>query len=304
VSKIIFILSLSISVNVFASDISKCDFGGKFKNIVFKTLGEKMATEQTSFGIEIYNVSSGELLCKDSVSDHQNIYPASTIKTLIAIAVLRKIDAGTISWTDSVKITQPNANDECIDSSCEQYGYGKSRTIEQLMWDMITVSNNVATNQLIDVASKTFINETASLLDASGIKILRKVYSHVEAEPEIKTPNEANAYSLVQVYREVATGFYRVLSKSSREKLTEILKNQKINGSLNKHFPSNVAFYHKTGNTSSVTGDGGFYYLGSDTVVVLVGLQNFNKLDSTLQTGFASLAQIGHEAYHLTLTFK
>jgi beta-lactamase class A len=272
-----------------------CDLGGKFSQAVLTTVGER-ARAQASFAMAVLDARSGEVLCQDSLEPARNVYPASTIKTLVAMAVLLKVDRGEARLDDLVTMDQVNAGTECRFSSCEVYGPGKRIRLQRLLRDMIVVSNNLATNQLIDLASKAFINQVADRIGAQGLRVVRKVYDEVNPEPQITERSRATAAGFVALYREIATGRLGILSEPSRALLVEWLYGQQINGSLNRNFPASVRFHHKTGNTSDSSGDAGFYYLGDDRVVILAGLQAFKS--------FETLQKIGKSAYDLSLALR
>jgi len=270
-----------------------CELGGRFEKIVIDTIGRERAEQSASFGMSVIAQATGRTLCEEFVGADQNIYPASTFKTLVAVAAVRKIDLGLIRLDQPIAIDQWNADTECRFSSCSTYARGRIVSVDRLLTDMITVSNNLATNQLIDLVGKDFINQTADLLGASSLRVFRKVYDEVDPEPTIKTPNRASARGFTELYREISSGRLRLLSDQARGYVNELLRRQKINGSLNKFFPPGLTFFHKTGNTSQVTGDGGFYVLPSGNIVILVGLQGF--------VSFQSLQQIGRAAVALTV---
>jgi beta-lactamase class A len=289
-----FLLFLFIAPSVFA-----CSIDGRFSQTVFDVLGRPWAMSQTSYGMLIAD-KRGNVITEDYVGADHVIYPASTIKTLIAVALLRsERDLNRV-----VTIDQVNANAECKYWDCNLYGYGKKRSVAQLLWDMITVSNNLATNQLIDVVSKDHINQTAVDLGLD-LRVFRKVYDDVDPEPQIKEQNRGTARGFINLYLEIATGRRRYLREDLRLGLITILAHQKYNNSLNKQFPPGVLFFHKTGNTSKATGDAGFYIQG-DKIVILAGLQNFNRYrvchkngSCFYRNGFWSLSEIGRRAYRL-----
>jgi len=307
--KILFFICLFCSFAVASAADLPCAFNGQFQKIVYDIFGKNWADAQTSYGVAVYNKQTAKLLCEEYVQPLRKTYPASAIKTLIAVAVLKQVQEGKYGLDSKITINQVNAQAECKYWNCDLYGPGKIQSVKTLLWDMITVSNNLATNQLIDLASKPFINRVAIELGAPDLKINRKVYDDVNPEPELKVRNEANSAHMVQLYREVATARLKYLREDLRLHLVDVLGNQKYNSMLNAHFPAGIHFYHKTGNTSSSTGDGGFFYLGEDSVVVLVGLQDFyryrvcsREVDCLWRTGFWSLDQIGSRTYQLITT--
>lgn len=285
---------------------SECRINGRFQQIVFDIFGPRWALDQTSFGLALFDKRSGKLLCEEYVRPRKVIYPASTIKTLIAFAMLKAIEQGKFKLETKIKITQVNAAAECKKWDCDHYGPGKIVSVEKLLWDTITISNNLSTNQLIDLLDREKISQLAAQLGAPSLKVKRKVYDDVNPEPHLTERSQADSQGLVALYREIATGRLKFLREDLRLYMVELLGHQRYHSSLNAQFPSQVTFYHKTGNTSQVTGDGGFYYLDKDTVVVLVGLQDFNRYrvchgnnHCFWRRGFWSLSEIGWRSYQM-----
>ncbi len=298
--------SLLILLLISFSLPSIAGINGKFQTIVFDILGKEWAQQQAGYGLSIIDIESGKIIDQEFVQPDKVIYPASTIKTLIAVAVLKQIELGRYNFNTLVKIDQVNATTECRYWNCDLYGPGRSLRVETLLWDMITVSNNLATNQLIDLAGKEFINSVAEKIQSPSLKVFRKVYDDVDPEPEITRRNEATAFGFSQLYREIASGRLGFLRDDLRSHMVKLLGNQKYHGSLNSKFKDEKTFYHKTGNTSKATGDSGFYYLNDKTVVIMTGLQDFNRYhvcdvsgDCRWRNGFWPLSQIGYRTYQL-----
>jgi beta-lactamase class A len=277
-----------------AADLATCNFAGGFARSVAANV-RAARVPLVSYAAMIVR-ADGTVLCSDEVNADTSLTPASSIKTLVAVAALRKIDRGDARLTDTLTINQPNAAADCRDSSCAVYGPGKKVTLKRLLTDMIIASNNVATNQLVDFASKPFITETARLVDAPSLELNRKLYSRVPAEPDNPTPNRGSARGLVNLYREVATGHGNVLTPASRAFLVDLLGRTYYRDRLNAWFPANVRFFHKIGNTSTVSADAGFFWIGRRTAVIVAGIQGF--LD------YAPLKRIGRALLDLTLRMR
>jgi len=248
--------------------IAKCD---TFEKIVLSAV--KTNVDKVSYGLCLIDRKTNNIICEKYVNADKKLYPASSIKTLIAMKILQKIDNGIINFDDKIKINQSNANE---DGGGARYSRGKVRTINELLIDMITISNNIATNQLIDIAGKDEINKLAQSLGAYNTKVYRKMYANVPIDTHIKKErNTATAYDYVLIYTEISTGKNNFLSEKSRKYLIDLLSKVDKNDRLNAKFPSYIKFYHKTGSTSNRSSDAGFFYLNNDIIVILVGLQNF-----------------------------
>lgn len=286
------ILFFLTSLSVFAQKSN--GFNGRFENIVKAEVPSKYLNS-VSYGVVIVDENSGDILKSEYVNRDKQLYPASTIKTVIAMAVLKKIDQGLIRLDQDITINQSNANYECVDSKCSLYGFGKKRTVEKLLWDMITQSNNIATNQLLDVAGKQNIKEIIASCGAEGVKVGRKVYAHVDAEPKSKESNRATAYGLAEIYREISTGRLGLLKDESRNYLINMLGSLEHNDRLNFYFPKNTKFYHKTGHTAKTSGDAGWLKLGEHRIAIIVGLQGFPNYSPLQKIGIKTLNLINSD---------
>lgn len=264
---------------------------GWFTGLITQAISSAGRRAQTSFAIAVVDRHTGQTLWSEGFREHENVYPASMVKTLVAVSVLQRVDRGEIQLTDSVTIDQVNADAEC-GRGCARYGNGATQTIAQLMSAMIIHSNNIATNQLIDVATKEGIARTARELGAEAIEVLRKVYVRVNPEPHIETRNRGTAAAFIELYREIVSGHRGLLSEASRSHLQDLLARCHSRTRFNARFPQNITFFHKTGSTSQSSGDAGYYFLDEDRAVIIAGLQDFRIFMTLQQMGAAILARL------------
>ena len=259
------------------------------------------ALARVGLAVRLVDPRAGVVRCAWGHREDAEIYPASTIKTLIGAALLERVQNSQATLNDSVTIDQPNAALECSDWGCTAYGPGQRQTLGRLLEDMLTVSNNLATNQLIDFLGKPALNEFAVRMGAPDIRIQRKVYSHQNPEPGVKARNRATARALAAVYTELATGARGPLAPAGRAMLNEILLRQTQNDRLSARWPAGTPFAHKPGNTSAVVHDAGLLPLPDGNVLVIVALQDFVSFprDGQEVTGQASLAELGEALYRI-----
>jgi beta-lactamase class A len=237
-------------------------------------------------GIEaaVLNLRTGQFEWREGIGAQRKIYPASTIKTLVALAVLRRVDEGTVTLEQEIRISQSNADAECA-RACDRYGLGKWVSVRRLLSDMMVWSSNIATNQLMDLVGRAWINATADALGAPSLRLYRKLYVRVNAEPEIEQRNEATARGLLQLYAGIAREKNSLLTASSRRFLLVLLARCRSRNRLNHSFPPEVVFFHKTGSTSQSSSDAGFYRLDSERVLIVAALQGFRSFPPLQKIG-------------------
>jgi len=287
----------------------------RFRAIVTNALGDGVPRGKRSFQLTLIDRADGRVVCRDSIEPTQALYPASTIKTLIAVAALRLVDRGALSLSTPVTIDEGPVftADECKeregDPSCATFGPGKVVTVDQLLTDMITISNNLATDQLIDVVGKPFLAETARELGVPSLHVVRKVYNNVDPEPDNPGHNSADAAGFTALFTEIATGRARFLSETGRAYLIDLLRRQHYHDYFDKEFPAGAVYYHKDGYTSRVVADTGFWYVGPDRAAILVGLAAYGRHDHVKErdawakeeaAAIAAFVRIGRETLALT----
>jgi beta-lactamase class A len=164
---------------------------------------------------------------------------------------------------------------------------GSVISVGELLAAMQIHSSNIATNQLIDLVGKPYINATADLVGAPTLRVYRKLYTEEPVEPDNPRRNEATARGYIELYREISTGAAAVLSPCSRQYLVGLLAQCHAHNRFNREFPEGVTFYHKTGSTSDSSSDAGYYYLPTGEIAILVGLQDFRDFHPLVRAGLA-----------------
>src|SRR3954453_22724684 len=117
-------------------------------------------------------------------ADHY-FHAASTMKLAVLLGVFREVERGQLSLDAPVHVRnrftsivnqQPFMLDLGRDADPNVYGHlGKTLTVRELAYWMITLSSNLATNLLIDVIGVNTIQLALDELDIDGVRILRGV---------------------------------------------------------------------------------------------------------------------------------
>ena len=194
-----------------------------------------------------------------------NVYPASVIKVPIMAEAFHQYDIGAIRRDDRVTVTRSNQTTTWGVSPFEP---GAVVSIADLVERMITHSDNVATNQLMDVLRREHVTEYMHALGLSTFLLGRKLSG---SEPLIDDPEIVGRNRLTPV--EVA-GLLALLAfdrlpdaAAQREIMGRCVHGEKLAAGL---APGDV-FMHKTGETSEHSHDAGILQTrdGRRYVVVL-----------------------------------
>ncbi|HUG52033.1 MAG TPA: serine hydrolase [Vicinamibacteria bacterium] len=148
---------------------------------------------------------------------------------------------------------------------------GRTMTVRDLAYHMITTSSNFATNLLIDVVGIAAIQRALEELKVEGIVMLRGVQD--EAAFQAGLNNQVTANGLLKLLRMIAEG--RAWSPETCAQMLEIMLDQRFKSGIPAGLPGDVHVAHKTGNISTVHHDAGIIYRGTRNPYFLVVLTQF-----------------------------
>lgn len=230
----------------------------------------------------------------------EEFHAASTMKVPVMIELYKQQRAGKCDLQDSIVLVNqfesivdgsPYSMDISDDSDDIIYNkIGTKMALFDLMYPMITVSSNLATNILIEIVDAKNVTQTMRDLGAKDIKVLRGVED--QKAYDMGLSNSTTAKDLMIIINAIATN--QAGAPEDSEKMIEVLKDQKFNEIIPKHLPKDVEVAHKTGSITGLHHDAGIVYLpdGRSYVLVLLSknLKDFNK-------GTAQLADLSKTVY-------
>lgn len=194
----------------------------------------------------------------------RDIYPASTIKVPIAAVLAASWEAGRLGREDRATITESNMTPT---DAASPFVPGYEATLDEFGQAMLVRSDNVATNALIDVLGRDAITRTCQGWGLRATAVRRKLSG---ADPLIDDPeatgrNTHTAADSARLYAMIAHGTHW-----AEPWLLETLFAQEFNDKLSRGLLEGDRFAHKTGDTSSVSHDGGIVFTAEGTRYVVV----------------------------------
>lgn len=178
---------------------------------------------------------------------------ASVIKIPIMVEAFRRFGDGTLDPNATVEICP-----EYKMPSCGALTYmhdGLRPTIRDLVTLMIILSDNTATNLLIDLLTPEAVNRTMQAHGVEGITLRRKLF-----QPELARQGITNhicARGVGVLLEKLAKG--ELLGGEADRQMIEILCNQRLNGKI-PFFLHGVKIAHKTGEDDDTTHDAAVVY--------------------------------------------
>ena len=190
---------------------------------------------------------------------------ASVIKLPIMVTAFRDIGAGRLDPGEVVVI---RAEDKMPSCGALTYMHdGLEVTLMDLITLMIILSDNTATNILIDRLTPEHVNGTMEALDIPGIALRRKLFDMALADQGIN--NTVTARGVGRLLERMATG--SLLGGEADERMIGLLLNQRLNGKLPFYLHSQgIRCAHKTGEDDDITHDAGIVYSERPFVICML----------------------------------
>ncbi len=225
-------------------------------------------------------VSYRDLATGDSLDIGADVdfHAASTMKIPVMLEVLRAVEAGRLGLDQQILLVNrfhsiadgsPYSLDAADDSDSLMYTrVGQRVSVRELLERMIVRSSNLATNALVALVGADRANESAHLLGASRIRVLRGVEDgKAYAAGMNNTTTSADLAVLLQrIERNEALG------PESARLMREILMRQEFNGEIPAGVPAGTAVAHKTGWITATLHDAAIVYPPGRAPYVLVVL--------------------------------
>jgi beta-lactamase class A len=241
------------------------------------------------FAIAAKDMSSGKSFF---LNEHDNFHAASTMKTPVLIETYKQAGAGKFKINDLVTVKNEFQSiadetkysiDSMDDSEHALYTMiGKKTSIYDLLYRMITMSSNLATNNIIDLVGAKNVNQSMRNLGAKDIQVLRGVEDNKAYEKGMN--NTVTAYDLMLIMESIATG--KAVGRAASDEMIKILTHQHFTDIIAKELPQGVKVASKSGSITKITHDSGIVFLpdGKKYVVVLLsrGVQDHHAVSATL----------------------
>lgn len=214
-------------------------------------------------GVSFLDMHTGESL---GINADSSFHAASTMKIPVMIEVLRRAQQGAFSLDQELLLVNefnsladgsPFSLNKADDGDTALYAkVGQRVSVRELMRRMITLSSNLATNQLIALVGADKVTAGARQLGAPRIQVLRGV-EDIKAFDRgmINTTTSADLTVLLSA---IERG--KALSPGSSAAMREILFAQEFNEKIPAGVPPGTRVAHKTGEITAVSHDAAIVY--------------------------------------------
>jgi len=250
-----------------------------------------------TIGLVYHDLESGDSL---ALNADTVFHAASTMKIPVMIEVLRRSQDGGFSLDQPLLLINEFASiadgssfslDPKEDGDTVLYQrVGQRVPVRELMQRMITLSSNLATNELIALVGADRVTEMAHRLGAAHIQVLRGVEDQKAFDAGLL--NTTTARDLAVLLTAIETG--RVLSHESSSLMRDILLAQEFNDKIPAGLPPGTRVAHKTGEITAVSHDAAIVYPPGRRPYVLVVLTRGLRNAAESSALIADIARLVH----------
>ena len=268
--------------------ISSCTSSKKALRTLQSDIDKEISGKKGTFAVAFKDLKTGKEI---KINDKETFHAASTMKTPVMIEVYKQAAEGKFSLTDSIELKNefkslvdgsPYSLDSADDSEYELYKHiGEKRTISALLYQMIIVSSNFATNLIMQKVGAQNVTQSMRQLGAKDIQVLRGVEDNKAFEKGLN--NTITAHDLMLIFEKIAKG--EAVNAGASQAMINILLDQKFNEIIPALLPTDVKVAHKTGSITHVHHDSGIVILPGGRKYVLVLLsKDWDDEKLTIQT--------------------
>lgn len=217
---------------------------------------------------------------------HERFPAASLIKVPVLIHLFNESDHGRVDLSETVVLQE---KDKVGGSGILfELHEGILLTLLDLAVLMIVVSDNTATNLLMDRLGISGIQAKIEEMGLTQTLLARKLMITLDAPPA----NFTSPFDMYELYRKLLLG--EILSPQSTKSALGILSRQQYNEKIPLFLPKGISVAHKTGEISGVRHDCGIVELEPEKIIVCLltkDVQNEVKTDRVL-------AELSLAVYH------
>lgn len=222
-----------------------------------------------AMGLTVIDLTSGQ---RFDINGNFLFPQGSAIKIPILMEVYKQAAEGQFTLTDPLAVMK---HDQVGGSGVlKELGDGTSQlSVRDLAVLMILVSDNTATNMLIDLVGRETINQTMASLGLSQTKVQRRMMDTAargRGDENLSTPAEA-ARIMEILYRE------EFLDRARCDDMLAILQKPK-RGGINAGLPADALVAFKAGGIPGVSTEWAIVYLKERPYVVVV-MENYELED-------------------------
>ena len=242
-------------------------------NALPQTLDEKIKAEIQTFPGKVWIYAKNLDTGKDyGIRSDEQVRTASTVKLPIMTEVFHQIAQGKINWTDEFTLTKTNK--QAGSGTLGELSDGAKVDLRSATNLMIVVSDNTATNLILDKVSSNNVNAFMESLGLKNTKSLRKIGGGGDAKAYDEPLNKlfgigvSTPKDMAKLLEMLERG--EVVSKEASAEMIAILKRQQYTDGLARNTLDTVPSATKSGALDRLRSDVGIVYTRRGRIVMAI----------------------------------
>ncbi len=197
---------------------------------------------------------------------------ASTIKLPIMATVFQHVAQGKVKWDDEIILTKEKKKGGS--GILFEFSDNTRLDLRSALHLMIVVSDNSATNLVLDKVPADSVNEFMATLGLKQTLSLRKVFGGGEAKAYADPANKpfglgkSSPRDMVRLLEMLGKG--EVVSKEASAEMIAILKRQQLKDGLWRGVPDNISTASKSGALDALRSDVGIIYSPNGRIAMAI----------------------------------
>ena len=242
-------------------------------------------------GIVIANINSKNFVNLEGTT---TFAAASTIKIPILVAFFQDVDAKKIKLTQPLAITSKSIAGGSGD--LQHQSVGKKYSALEVATKMITISDNTATNMLIDyLGGIEALNQRFAEWGLNATRISDRL-------PDTQGQNTTSPEDLSNLLLKIDRG--ELVSLSSRDRILAIMKQTEKDTLLPQGLGRGSAIAHKTGTLRSLLADTGIIYAPNGQRYIASVLVKRNQNDPQAENLIQEVSRTAYQYFQRSASLK
>jgi len=206
----------------------------------------------------------------------EHVRTASTIKLPIMAEAYRQVAAGKVAWTDELILTKAKK----VSGSGVLFEFSDDTKIDlrTAVNLMIVVSDNTATNLVLDRIGADSVNEFMDALGLTATRSMRKVFGGGDSRAGLEPQNKvfglgrSSARDMVKLLEKLERG--EVVSKEASAEMIAILKRQQYKDGIGRAVPDFISVASKSGALDRLRSDVGIIYTRRGRIAMAITIDD------------------------------
>lgn len=209
-----------------------------------------ISSENHVISVYLKDLKKGKELV--SVKIDEPMPSASIIKVMIMVEAFYQMKEGLYGEAERISVSK----EDCVEYSLVSELTAKEFLFIDLVHMMITLSDNTATNRMIDLLGMENINQRAEKLGLKNLQLNRKMMDFEARKKGLE--NVMSLRDAVVLVEMIAKK--ELISDEACEKMLTIMKQQRDREMMRRYLPEELAAAHKTGELEGIHHDVGVLY--------------------------------------------